>query len=234
MALGKSNQFPQGKAYSLKLQLKDGKSFLDCARFAIQDKVDGEYKDVGYETDISGNLFKIEMRQWEYEGKTNRSFKLGLRDSIKKPDGKTESEAYFVEVPLGSNLARGLANSILNLQAFDNVQIGLYSQTNRETKKVYPAVALRQGEAKDTVKWKYDSKMEGTLLPGPRIYEGPDGPAKDFKKQEIFLFERLTEFAKVVEAAQSKTKNAVREETSPTEAPEPVTPSEPDEEALPF
>lgn len=225
MALGKQNKI-DGKAISLKLQLKDGKSFLDCARFAIQEKgADGKYHDTSYETDVAGDLFRIEPRTGEYEGKPVYSFKLALRDPA-------QNEAYFIDVGLGSGLGRGLANSVLNLQAFDNVQVGLYPQQNKTTKKVYPAVALRQGEATDTVKWKYDPKAEGSEMPEPRIYEGPDGPAKDYRKQEIFLLEKLTEFAKVVE---EMAKNAPKAAPKATSTPTPESaPQENLDEDVPF
>jgi hypothetical protein len=227
MALGKQNR-TDGKAISLKLQLKDGKSFLDCARFARQEKQsDGKYADVAYETDVNGDLIKVEPRLGEYEGKPVYSFKLGLNDP-------QLNETYYVDVSLGSALGRGLANSVLNLKAFENVQIGLYSQKNEETKKVYPAASIRQGDVKDTVKKKYDPKAENSEVPAPRIYEGPDGPAKDFRKQEIFFFDKLTEFAKVVEEAaknRPKTVAAPKANEPTTEAP---SSEEDDDKSVPF
>lgn len=184
MAIGKTNR-TEGKSYSLKLKLKEGEKFLDCARFDIQEKVDGAYKTTGSATDVSGDLFRIETRVGDFNDQPIHSFKVGLRDAEK-------GEAYFIDVGLGSGLGRGLANSLLNLKAFNGVEIGLYPQTNRETKKVYPAVAVRQGGSDETVKWAYDPK-DG-VIPAPEEFKARGGKMeKDYTKQELFLLEKLKE-----------------------------------------
>ncbi len=186
MAIGKTNR-TEGKAYSLKLKLKEGEKFLDCARFDIQEKIEGAYKTTGNTDTVSGDLFRIETRVGDFEGQPIHSFKAGLRDAEK-------GEVYFVDVGLGSGLGRGLANSLLNLKAFSNVEIGLYPQTNRQTKKVYPAVAVRQGGSDDTVKWAYDPKAENSELPAPEEFKARGGKIeKDYTKQELFLLAKLTE-----------------------------------------
>ena len=213
MALGKNNRI-EGKHYSLKTKLKDGDEFLDVGYFEVQTRQGEEYKTLTDEElkeltgsdeplrDVAGDLIRLDVRIGEFEKKPVRSFKLSLLDPIKH-------EVYHVDTGLGSSIGKGLANSVLNLKAFTNVQIGLYGQRNKETKKTYPAVALRQGDDSTTVKWKYDPKGEGSLMPPVRVFEGVGGvPTKDHTKQEEFLVERLKEFSKVVEEANKGKKNS--------------------------
>src|SRR6185503_10498113 len=93
-----------------------------------------------------------------------------------------------------------------------------YGQKNKETKKVYPAIAVRQGGKQETVKWKYDPK--GSELPAPREFEGKGGKVeKDWTKVEEFFFAKLTEFAKVVEAAAKGNTSAPKSAPAKSEAP---------------
>ncbi len=187
MAIGKPNR-GSGKSFTLKLKLKDGDEFLECARFDIQQKVGDKYEVTGNTTDVNGNLVGVETRIGDFEGQPIHSFKLALRDK----NDAGEDETYYVDASLGSGLGRGLANSILNLKAFDNVQLGLYPQTNKQTKKVYPAVSVRQGSADETVKWAYDPK-DG-VIPAPEEFKARGGKIeKDYTKQELFLLEKLKE-----------------------------------------
>jgi len=206
MALGNHNRI-QGKSYSIKLRLKQGDDFLDNAIFELQKKVGEEYVPFTDEErealtgstdplrDVAGDLVKLDTRQGEYEGSPVYSVTIALQDPVR-------GEVYYINASLGSSLVRGLANSILNLKAFNNVEIGLYGKKNKETKKIYPTVALRQGGVQDTVKWKYDTKQEGCPLPAVREFVGRGGKTeRDYSAQEKFLYEQLKEFGKVVGAA---------------------------------
>lgn len=201
MALGKQNRQIEGKTFSLKLKLKDGEKFADVPFFEVSERTDekdaqGKYKynKIGRETDVAGDLVFLETRVGEYEGNPVRSFTLGLQDNEK-------NEAYFVGVSLGSGVGRGLANSILNLKNFNNVQLGSYAQVNKDTKKSYGAVSLRQGDDSSTVKWKYDPKAANSEFPAPREFVGKGNKMeRDYTAQEEFLVAKLNEFAKVVEA----------------------------------
>ncbi len=193
MALGKTDRIA-GKAYSLKLKLKDGTTFLDVPVFDVQEKQGDNYVSIQKVTDVSGDLIKVETRQNEYEGSPIRNVKLALRDAEK-------GEIYFTEFGLGSGLGRGLANSLLSLKAFNKVEIGLYGQKSKKDGKTYPAVSLRQGGTDDTVKWAYDPK-EG-VIPPAREFEGKGGKTeRDWTKTEEFLFAKIQEFAAKVAAAQ--------------------------------
>lgn len=219
MALGKQ-QRNDGKAYSLKLKLKEGDLFLDCAHFDVQEKQGDAYVTIAKETDVSGDLFSLSTRLGDFNGQPIRSFKAGLRDAAK-------NEAYFVDVSLGSSVGRNLANSLLNLKDFKGVEIGLYGQKNKETRKVYPAVALRQGGNTDTVKWAYDPKTTPELA--VREFKGKGGKIeKDYSGAEEFLFAKLTEFGKVVEA-----NRPARQEAPANEDPAPAA-NEPADSDIPF
>lgn len=189
MPLGKPGR-TDGKAFSLKLRLKDGATFLDCAQFEVQEKQGDKYVTVQKTTDVCGDLFQITTREGEYDGKSIRSAKVALRD----PE---LGETYFIDFSLGSNLGRNLANSLLNLKALNAVEIGLYSQKSATNGKTYPAVALRQGGADETVKWAYDPK-DG-VLPAAEEFKARGGKIeKDYTNQEVFLLEKLAEFGKTL------------------------------------
>jgi hypothetical protein len=234
MALGNQNRL-SGKSYPIKLKLKDGEAFLDVAYFEIQKKVGEKYEPITPEElealtgskdplrDIEGNLVKISTRLGEYDGKPTRSYTLGLQDP-------TKGEVYYINVSLGSGVGRGLANSVLNLKVFNAVKVGLYGQKNQQTKKVYPAVALRQGTDTDTVKWKYDPKNPDSGMPPVREFEGRGGSKeRDYTAQEIFLFERLNEFSKVVEAsAKNHPASSAPKAVKSNPAADPATPPEAD------
>ncbi len=205
MALGKQNKI-EGKAYSLKLKLKDGDKFLEIPQFDVQEKQGDKYVSIARETDVAGDLVKVETRVGDYEGQPIRNVTLALKDYEK-------GEIYYVGFSLGSGLGRGLANSILNLVKhdkdgnvvaanFSNVQIGLYGQKSKKDGKTYGAVAVREGENTETVKWKYDPAAKDSPLPAIREFAGKGGKIeKDPTEQEEFFLAKLNEFAKVVEAA---------------------------------
>lgn len=229
MALGKQKQNIEGKAYSLRHRLKDGVNFVDVGFFEVQEKTgkDAQGKDqwtvTGRETDVAGDLVRIDTRVGEYEGNPVHSFTLSLKDSEK-------NEVYFTTFSLGSALGRSTANSILNLKAFENVQLSNYGQTNKDTKKTYPALSVRQGDETATVKWKYDPK--GGEMPAAREYQGKGNKIeKDYLAQEQFLVNKLNEFAKVVEAAN---KNRSKNTTVPASAPATVSSTENTDEDVPF
>lgn len=220
MALGKPNRQFEGKSYSLQFKLKDGDKFVDVGYFQISEPTGekdangkNKYHDIGRETDVSGDLVNIMTDSRDTENGPVRSFTLALNDPDKK-------ETYFTRFGLGSTIGRRTANAILNLQAFENVQLGSYSQQNKETKKVYPALSVRQGKNNATIKPKYDPKAPNSQLPPAREYEGKGGKKEyDYTAQEVFLFEKLKEFAKVVqEAAKTRRANSpASQQSAPTQ-----------------
>lgn len=220
MALGNKNKI-EGKAYSLKLKMKEGETFLDVPYFDLQKKVGDEYKSMKGDDlaaitgsdelihDVAGQLVKVDTRIGEFEGSPVHSYTLALRDS-------NRNEVYYVNVGLGSSLGRSLANSLLNLTAFNDVEIGLYGQKNKETKKVYPAACLRQGDDRKVVKWKYDPKDPASGLPAAREFEGRGGKKeRDYTAQEEFFIAQLKELGKKVEASSKGTKQPEKAPTAP-------------------
>jgi len=198
MALGKKNGRIEGKAFSLKLKLKEGTTFLETPYFEIQEKQGDKYVVTGKESDVSGDLIKVETRVNEYEGAPIRSFKVALRDS-------QTNEIYFTEFGLGSSVGRGVANSVLNLTDFADVQFGCYVTKNKETQKKYPAVSVRQGNSDKTTGWKFNPKDEGSEMPSVREFAGKGGKTeKDWTAVEEFFLAKLNAFAGVVDAAKAK------------------------------
>jgi len=216
MALGKSNRV-DGKALSLKLATKRDGAFLPRPEWEVSIKqADGEYKTlnnqelveaVGVEGplyDVAGDLIGVDTRVGSYEDTPIYNVSLNLRD-------KDRNEVYFTGFSVGSILGRKLANSVLNLKAFTNVQVGLYNQQNKETKKVYGAAALRQGDDTATVKGKFDVKTDENMQ--PRVFEGKGGKQeKDWTKVDLFLFEQLKAFGEALRANKSNSQPAKEQE----------------------
>lgn len=231
MALGKKNRF-EGKNYSIKLKLKDGDNFLEQPILEVQEKQGDKYVTVAKETEVSGDLFslKAEANETEKFG-TIRSYTLGLRDVEK-------NEAYYIQIGLGSNIGRGLANSILSLKAFNNVSISTYTQTAKagpSKGKKFGQAGLRQND--EIVRWKFEKAQIPAVV---KVTVGKKEASDDTEQQEFFL-NHLKEFALVVEA----NKNNLPKGKVATSAPEnheeaPVTDAQApqgeqlDEESLPF
>lgn len=226
MAVGKSNKFPANKSYSARLTLKDGADFLPIPEFRFQGKdAAGEYKDLDNEAilqafgveapirEISGDLVAVDTRTGEYDKQPIYNVTLGLRDS-------SRNEIIFAQFVENNNLGRSVANRLLNLKAFENVQFGLYSQVNRETKKTYAAAALRQGDSTETIKFKYDPKTAPELQ--PRTFEGVGGKlTKDWTKVDSFLFGELTKLGESLRANRAPAKEAQKPvDETPADAPQ--------------
>ena len=230
MAYGKQNSGFNGRSISAKYTSKDGTEFLEVPIFKLSEKQGDKYPELTPEqlkaltgaethpTEISGNLIDITVREGEYEGSPVRSFKLVLQD------GDTRN---YVDFGLGSMNGRTAANLVLNLKAFEDVQISSWSSFDKAKNKSFSKISVRQGSSTETIKWKYDGKTEGCPLPAPREFAGKGGKTeRDFTEQEIFFYQELEKFAEVVKAAaknapKNEQKQAVNE-TSTTEAPAPT------------
>jgi hypothetical protein len=224
MALGRPNSF-NGQTYSVRLKLKDGEQFLDCAVFDVQKKVgDKKYETVQRVADISGDIVDVKAESKEIDDNTIKSATIEMRD---------KEERYFVQFSLGSSLGRNLANALLNLTDLNDVRIGLYSKKG-DGDKIYPAVALRVGTAKETIKWKYNP-MEGEV-PAVREFRGKGGKTeKDWSEAEDFFIEKLNEFGAEVRGAAGSESNGSANEShdessdqgAPAETPEASLPPRP-------
>lgn len=208
MALGKTNRI-EGKAYFLKLKLKDGERFLDVPVFDVTEKIDGKYVPVQKVEDVNGDLIKINTRLGEFEGSPIRNVTLVLKD-------RKKGEVYYVDFGLGSGLGRGLANSVLSLKEFVNVQIGLYGQKSKKDGKTYPAVSVRQGSSDETIKWAHDPK-DG-ILPAFREFKGKGGKLeKDWTETEEFLFDEIKTFADTIPADEADSTEAAPAQSASAE-----------------
>lgn len=228
MAYGKQGGGFNGRLINAKYTMKEGAAFLDVPYFKLSEKEGDKYPDLTpaklkeltgaeiHPTEISGNLVDITVREGEYEGSPVRSFKLVLQDGDIR---------NYVDFGLGSMNGRTAANLILNLKAFEDIQISSWSSFDKVKNKSFSKISLRQGDSNETIKWKYSPQEENCPLPAPREFAGKGGKTeRDFTEQEIFLYQELEKFAEVVKAA---AKNAPKNEqkqaasnTPATEAPE--------------
>jgi len=205
MAVGKSNQV-SGKKFSTKIILKEGNQFLDKPYWGFTAKQpDGSYEPFtqaqlletfgieGPIYDLAGDLISVETRLGEYEGDPIHNITLGLQDLER-------GETYYAGFISNNNLGRSIANSLLNLKAFNNVQLGLWGQFSKANNKTYPACSIRQGDSRDTVKWKFDPKTD--VLLQPREFTGKgDKVQKDWTKVDEFLFAELKKLGSILNDA---------------------------------
>lgn len=181
MGLGKP-QRKDLKAYSLKIKTKD----LPKPEFVVSERQGDKFVELPErEYNVSGTLIGVEPKETKWEGKIIKSVNVTLTDG---------DQIFFVTVPY-SNLGRGLMNSLLNLKAFNDVEIGLY-QTKPKTDggKTYPATALRQ--AGEIVRWRYEQKD----LPPPEEIVFKGEKMRNFESQEIFFAAQLKELNAVIKA----------------------------------
>jgi len=197
MAFGKENKKSDLKAYSLKIKTKD----LPKPEFVVSERRGDKFEELPErENTVTGTLIGLEPKETVWQGKTIKSVSATLTDN---------DQIYFLTIPY-SNLGRGLMNSLLNLQSFNDVEIGLYQTKPKvEGGKTYPAVSVRQGG--EIVRWKYENKD----LPPPEEIKFKGEIMRDFSKLESVLAEKLKEFNKVIKnTAPVKTKEAVSAESS--------------------
>lgn len=253
MAVGKTNRFPAGKAFTARVSLKDGNEFRPVPEFTFQAKdATGEYNDLTPEQineafgvdgpirDIAGDLIALDTRVGQYDGDPIHNVTLGLRDADR-------NEVIFTQFVSNNNFGRGIANRLLNLAKRDeagnivsvntaNVQFGLYSQLNKELKKSFAAASIRQGESTDTIKYFYDPKTAPEVQ--PRLFEGKGGKQeKDYTKVDEFLFAELGKLGEFLKANRSNKQEAPKSAPQSQAAPENPTPApsgETTEEPPPF
>lgn len=202
MSIGKTARKNDLKAFSLKLKLKDGEKFLDKPVFEVSKREGDKFVILPEkESEVSGNLIGVEPREYVYEGSPIRSFTATLQDN---------DEIYFVNVPL-NGLGRGLANSLLALKDFTDVQIGLYaSKPKTEGARSFPAASLRQGG--EIIRWKFDQ----AALPTPEEVTFKGKTQRDWTKTEVFLSDQLKELNKLVKQ-KTHVQAVSTAETAPTE-----------------
>lgn len=136
-------------------------------------------------TSVSGDLFKLDFKQHEYEGNVTEEAIFFLRDKAAGPEG----ESYRLGIRFGTT-GRSLFNSLASLADGDNFN-GLQLDYYR-SKKGYDSFALKQNGEK--VSWKYELKD----LPQPLEIKHPvSGKVlqRDFSAVNAFLKEELLKIA---------------------------------------
>jgi hypothetical protein len=174
MALGgTSNQ--TGKLFILKFTTKD-KDKKNCpAHFSVLEKgSDGKYNQVDTVTRVSGNLFKVDVKDAEWQGDKYKVISLYLKDG---------EEAYLLDFRM-TLPARSLFNSLLSLERYDGLAITAYDGKNG-----YPAIGLWQDDK--MVKWKY--KLDE--LPAPETVKFKGKEMNDYTKVDDFFAGELQTLA---------------------------------------
>lgn len=155
MALGKQNQNSDGKLYILRPTTKDAQKNKVDPHFSVLEKIDGAWKETRKEGNVSGDLFKVEIKEVNLPKGKFKTITLGLRD-------KTSNEAYLVDLRFNLT-SRNLFNMLASLNNFDGLSISYYQGKNG-----YDRYSLRQADT--LVPWKY--KIEELPKPIEVIFKG--------------------------------------------------------------
>lgn len=202
MALGKQYKDDGSKLYVLKPVNKDEKKNKVEPHFEVSEKNNGKWEVTRKETRVSGDLFKVELRESEYEGIKYKSVVLGFRDT-----SSSVKETYLVD--LRFNIAsRNLFNMLASLKSFDNLSLSYYQADNG-----YDRFSLRQGEK--LVNWKYEIKD----LPKPIEATFKGQVMRDYSPVDELFEKELTALAQLLgrPAAKSATPASEPVEATPAE-----------------
>lgn len=189
MALGNNNNGKSsGPLYVLKAVDKDKDKKKVEPHFSVSKKVDGKFQ-VQPETvnRVSGNLFKIEVKEQEWKGDKYNTVSLYLKDQEK-------DEAYLIDLRLNMP-SRSLFNSLASLENYTNLAVTVY-----ENKGGYTSFGLWQDD--NLVKWKY--KLEE--LPPAEAVTFKGKQMHDYSKVDEFFVKVLREIAGKLGGSQASTK----------------------------
>lgn len=209
MALGNNNN-NNATLFILKVVEKDEEKKKVSPFFSVSRKVDGKYQKESQVTRVSGNLYRIDVRNEEYQGTPYITVNLFLRDG---------EESYLLDLRM--NIAtRGLFNSIFSLENYEGLSFTVY-QNNRG----YTSLGLWQGET--MVKWKH------------KIDELPQPKEVTFKGKKMHDYTEVDEFfAKELRVISDKFggSKASKTKTSNTSTPTPLAgaPKDEVEDPTPF
>lgn len=212
MALG-NNRKNDSTLIILKLKTADAEKKPVPVHFEVTKKVDDKWQPVGETKDVSGRLTKVETYEREWEGTVTPLVKIYLEDDDAK-------ETYLLDLRYNM-LSRNLFNSLLSLDSFEDVKIGVWDR--KKDDKTYPAVTVRQGEK--MVDWKHKI---ADLPPVEKVKVGKKD-VTNFDNLNDFFIEELKAFADKVKAttpvapkaspSKSKVSNDVDEEVGDSEIP---------------
>lgn len=170
MALGNTNQ-STGNLFILKFTTKDKDKKAVPAHFTVSKKgTDGKYGVVDSVTRVSGNLYKVDIKEQDFRGDKYKTVALYLKDG---------EEAYLLDFRF-TLPSRSLFNSMASLESYDNLAVTAYDGKNG-----YPAIGLWQGDK--MVKWKY--KLDE--LPAPETVKFKGKEMNDYTKVDEFFEKEL-------------------------------------------
>lgn len=145
---------------------------------------------------VEGRLIDIQNKEFKHGKKTIKSVSAVFQDT---KGGK--NEVYFVGIP-HTYLGRNILNSLIALQTFDNIQIGVYKSKPKPDLK-NPAV-MREGFASSAVRQNgqlvYGKFKNEELPPIPKVQVGEETFGDSTKITEFFTAQ-VAELAKAVKSA---------------------------------
>lgn len=205
MALKNGGYENSGNLILVKLSQKDKEDKKTEPHFITSRKVyDKWVEDSENYKSISGDISKIDIVEYEYEGNPQKSVKILLRD-------KEANEAYLLSLR-PSILGRDIFNKILGLKELDNVEISVYTN-----KKGYATSSVRQnGNLTD---WKFNF----VDLPKPLEITHPKTGAvisRDYSELDELFLSAIKEFAEKFEIF-GKSKSAAVESKPSSQAESP-------------
>lgn len=225
MALGNNSGFGNsGALLFLSPRSKDKDKKDVPPHFVVGRSVDGKIvDDTETVTQVSGDLFRIEFKEREYNGETFEEPVLYLRG--KSALDETVSESYRLPIRFGIP-GRGLFNRLASLTDggdFSNLQVDYYRNRNG-----YETFGLKQ--AGEPVKWKF----ENADLPVPLEIKHPTTGKvlqRDYSELNALFRAELQKIAdkvnKVKQPAAQETKAETSAPVKPaaTKATKPVKPT---------
>lgn len=219
MAYGENTNSGNKKFFNFKIKTKesvDGKDVKVAPYFQVDTKVGEEY--VVQPTKpkfVSGNLTRVKLGSYEYEGENIDTIQLYLEDA---------GEVYNVDLRFNL-ISRNIFNSLFNLDSFENLNFSLYE--NKTEKGVFPAVSIKQNDSR--VDWKY--KLDE--LPKIKKVKVGKKEAIDSSELDEFFLKHLEELVAKVDAA-PKVESAPRDPETSTSDSSQVADGEELTEDIPF
>lgn len=202
MAIGKrKSSLPEGPLFILRVKNKtiDPESKKEVAltpnKFEIREKINDKWTArPQLETQVGGDLIKIEFDKGEWEGNEYDIVRMYLRDEDAK-------ETYMLDLRL-TNLSRQLMGCVLALETFENLSVSMYATTSKKDGKTYPNISLWQNDKMIKSRFKLDE------IPAPEVIKDKKGVVQKriFTEVDQFFLEHLKVFA---EKVNGKTPKAV-------------------------
>lgn len=200
MALGNNSNQNSGTLFILKFVTQDKDKKKVPPHFSVSEKVDGKWKVTKEVTRVSGNLYKIDIKEAEFKGEKYNTVALYFKDG---------EEAYLVDFRM--NLpARSVFNSLLSLDTFEDVSLTAY-----EGKNGYPAIGVWQGTQGNSkmVRWKY--KLEE--LPAPETVKFKGKEMNDYTAVDNFFIKELSTLGAKLGGGKGPKPSSTAPASAPTE-----------------